>query len=136
LTDAFVVAAYIVRRCESEFESQSGRPDCLRRKRATRYLIGSPDHDVNQCSNNKWGARLSSTKTLYLLFNGSQRWGWHPRRSSRLGLFRLVGGKLVDVETADQVRRAINAKTAALIMVSDADLASRLLLQAAEKDDR
>jgi hypothetical protein len=34
--------------------------------------------------------RLSSTKTLYLLFNGSQRWGWHPRRSSRLGLFRLV----------------------------------------------
>jgi hypothetical protein len=80
--------------------------------------------------------RLSSTKTLYLLFNGSQRWGWHPRRSSRLGLFRLVGGKLVDVETADQVRRAINAKTAALIMVSDADLASRLLLQAAEKDDR
>jgi len=31
--------------------------------------------------------------------------------------FRMVGGKLVDVETADQVRRAINAKTAALIMV-------------------
>jgi L-seryl-tRNA(Ser) seleniumtransferase len=31
--------------------------------------------------------------------------------------FRMVGGKLVDVETADQIRRAINEKTAALIMV-------------------
>jgi D-glucosaminate-6-phosphate ammonia-lyase len=31
--------------------------------------------------------------------------------------FRMVGGKLVDVETADQVRGAINEKTAALVMV-------------------
>jgi uncharacterized pyridoxal phosphate-dependent enzyme len=31
--------------------------------------------------------------------------------------FRMVGGKLVEVETADQVRGAINDKTAALVMV-------------------
>jgi uncharacterized pyridoxal phosphate-dependent enzyme len=31
--------------------------------------------------------------------------------------FRMVGGKLVDVETADQVRGAINERTAALVMV-------------------
>src|SRR6202040_3035147 len=31
--------------------------------------------------------------------------------------FRMVGGRLVEVETADQIRRSINDKTAALIMV-------------------
>ena len=31
--------------------------------------------------------------------------------------FRMVGGRLVEVETADEVRRAINEKTAALVMV-------------------
>ena len=31
--------------------------------------------------------------------------------------FRMVGGRLVEVETADQVRGAINEKTAALVMV-------------------
>src|ERR1700730_1214428 len=38
-------------------------------------------------------------------------------RNSYDHAFRMVGGKLVEVETADQVRRSINDKTAALIMV-------------------
>ena len=38
-------------------------------------------------------------------------------RNSYDHAFRMVGGKLVEVETADQIRRSINDKTAALIMV-------------------
>jgi L-seryl-tRNA(Ser) seleniumtransferase len=38
-------------------------------------------------------------------------------RSSYDHAFRMVGGKLVTVETADEVRAAINARTAALVMV-------------------
>ena len=38
-------------------------------------------------------------------------------RNSYDHAFRMVGGKLVEVETADQVRRAINDRTAALVMV-------------------
>jgi len=38
-------------------------------------------------------------------------------RNSYDHAFRMVGGRLVDVETADDIRRAINGKTAALTMV-------------------
>src|SRR6266487_1844990 len=38
-------------------------------------------------------------------------------RNSYDHAFRMVGARLVEVETADDVRRAINAKTAALTMV-------------------
>src|SRR5437899_11939505 len=38
-------------------------------------------------------------------------------RNSYDHAFRMVGAKLVEVETADDIRRAINGKTAALTMV-------------------
>src|SRR6266699_3279216 len=49
---------------------QSGSPNCFRPKLSTHYLKGSPEHGVNQSSNNTRGPRLSLTKTLYPLFNG------------------------------------------------------------------